>query len=127
MKLILVTPYFPAHGGGVELVAGRIARGLVEDHGYEVEWFASECDPAPVSLPEQLTVRPMACWNGIERKSGIPYPVWGASANFELEKSIRSADLVHVHEFAYLSSLMAMTIAKKYGVPILLTQHTGAV
>jgi glycosyltransferase involved in cell wall biosynthesis len=127
MKLILVTPYFPAHGGGVELVAGRIAQGLAEDHGYEVEWFASECDPAPVHSPEQLTFRPMACWNGIERKSGISYPVWGASAYFELEKSIRSADVVHIHEFAYISSLMALTIAKKYEVPVLLTQHMGVV
>jgi glycosyltransferase involved in cell wall biosynthesis len=127
MKLILVTPYFPAHGGGVEIVAGRIARGLAEDHGYEVEWFASKCDPAPTSLPKQFTTRPMRCWNGIERRSGIPYPIWSPSTYFELEKAIRNADIVHVHEFIYVSSLLALAIAKKHEVPVLLTQHTGTV
>lgn len=127
MKIILVTPYFPAHGGGVEIVAGRIARALAEDHGYEVEWFASRCDPAPASLPKQFISRPMGCWNGIERKGGIPYPIWAPSAYFELEKAIRNADVVHVHEFIYISSLLALAIAKRHGVPVLLTQHTGAV
>jgi glycosyltransferase involved in cell wall biosynthesis len=127
MRVVLVTPYFSTHGGGVELVAARIACGLVQHHACEVSWFASDCDLPPASLPAKLSPRPMRCWNGIERKSGLPYPFWGIASCTRLAKEIRNADAVHIHEFAYPSSVIALVLARMYKVPVLLTQHTGII
>jgi glycosyltransferase involved in cell wall biosynthesis len=127
MRVVLVTPYFSTHGGGVEVVAAKIACGLVQHHAYEVDWFASDCDLPPASLPAKLSPKPMRCWNGIERKSGLPYPFWGIASCMALAKAIRHADVVHIHEFAYPSSVIALVLAKVHKVPVVLTQHTGIV
>ncbi|MFP4558423.1 MAG: glycosyltransferase [Archaeoglobaceae archaeon] len=41
MKVLLTSPYYPPHIGGVEVHAMNLARGLVE-RGYEVEVITSE-------------------------------------------------------------------------------------
>jgi glycosyltransferase involved in cell wall biosynthesis len=127
MKVALVTHYFSTHGGGVEVVAAKIACGLVQRPGYQVDWFASDCDAPPSSLPANLTPKPMRSWNGIERKSGLPFPFWGLVSCSRLAKAIRQADVVHIHEFAYPSSVIALILARMHKVPVVLTQHTGIV
>src|SRR5678815_5304389 len=56
-----------------------------------------------------------------------PYPFWGIASCTRLAKEIRNADAVHIHEFAYPSSVIALVLARMYKVPVLLTQHTGIV
>ena len=78
MLITLVTHYFPAHRGGIELVAAEIARRLAARHNVEVSWHASDCDQPP-SLPG-VTCFPARSWNGIERRAGVPYPLWSFDA-----------------------------------------------
>jgi hypothetical protein len=66
-------------------------------------------------------------WNGIERSTGLPYPLWSMAGLRVLARAITDSDAVQVHDFSYFGSLAAARIARSRGVPLLLTQHTGAV
>jgi len=126
MRIVLVTPYFSEHGGGVERAALQIASELSARPGLEIDWFASDTDSTS-TYDTSLRAHPVATWNGFERMAGFPYPVWSPKGFRQLSKSISEADVVHVHEFAYPGSIAATLLARRRKVPIVLTQHTGIV
>lgn len=125
MRIALVTHYFPAHRGGVELVAAHIAQRLARDHGASIEWHASDCDPAP-SIPGVRAV-PASSWNWTERRLGFPYPLWSPAALARLVRAVRAADAVHLHDCLYLANVVAYVAARLSGRPVLVTQHVGLV
>jgi len=127
LHITVVTHYFPAHGGGIERVAGHICAGLAIRHGVTVEWFASRTDAVGENHNPSITMVPVGSWNGIERLTGLPYPLWSPRALLELSRAVARSDAVHVHDFSYPSSIFASIFARWHGVPLLLTQHTGAV
>jgi len=61
MRVLVVTHYYPKHGGGIEIVAGELARRLV-GRGVEVVWAASEeqAHGAPEGRPVVLVPLPSA-------------------------------------------------------------------
>lgn len=124
MRIVLVTHFFPAHGGGIERVAAQLARRM-SDAGHEVVWCASDVDPPP-ALPGVQT-RPMRSFNVVERLTGFPYPLWTAGAWRTLAAEIRRADAVHVHDAIYASSLGAALFARRAGRRLVVTQHIGQV
>jgi len=125
MRIALVTHYFPAHRGGIELVAGELAKRLAESHGAEISWHASDTDPPP-QLAGVACV-PASAWNGLERALGVPYPVWSPSAFWRLAATVRAADAVHLHDCLYLPNLVAYAVARLARRPVLVTQHVAMV
>jgi glycosyltransferase involved in cell wall biosynthesis len=125
MRIALVTHYYPAHRGGIEIVAGEIARRLAATHGAGVDWHASDCDPAP-SIPG-VACTPARSWNGVERGLGLPYPLWSRAALRRLREAARAADAVHLHDCLYLPNLAAYDAARRAGRPVLVTQHVGMI
>ncbi|HUX72315.1 MAG TPA: glycosyltransferase [Steroidobacteraceae bacterium] len=125
LRVVVVTHYYPAHGGGIESIAGRIGTELAARHGIAIDWYASDCDAAPEACA--VNVVPVAAWNGIERRTGLPYPLWRPTALCKLSRGIAHADVVQIHDFAYFGSLLAAILAKVHRVPLLLTQHSGAI
>jgi glycosyltransferase involved in cell wall biosynthesis len=125
MRIALVTHYFPAHRGGVELVAAELARRLARDHGAEIEWHASDCDPPP-DIPGVRAVPGASC-NLAERRLGFPYPLWSPAALARLARAVRAADAVHLHDCLYLPNLVAFAAARRAGRPVIVTQHVGMV
>ena len=91
-RIVLVTHYFPAHRGGIELVAAELAKRLAQ-HGAEITWYASDTD-APPQIPGVTCVPAKAC-NMFERRLGVPYPLWSISSLNQLAKAVRAADAVH--------------------------------
>jgi glycosyltransferase involved in cell wall biosynthesis len=124
MRTVLVTHYYPAHGGGVEKVAAQLAARIAAS-GAELVWCASDTDPAP-ELPG-VRCEPMRSFNGIERWSGFPYPLWTPSSLQRLAALVRAADAVHVHDAIYASSLVAAALARRFGKRLVVTQHIGLV
>lgn len=124
MRVVLVTHFYPAHGGGVEKVAARLAAHMAAD-GAEVTWCASDTDPPP-ELPG-VQCEPMATCNGVERISGFPYPIWGPRSIGRLARCVRSADAVHVHDCIYAGSLLGAWLARRYRKRLVVTQHIGLV
>ncbi|WP_052319466.1 glycosyltransferase family 4 protein [Burkholderia sp. A9] len=125
MRIVLITHFFPAHRGGVELVAGHLAETLVRNAAAVIEWFASDCDPAPVI--EGITCVSVPAWNPLERRWHLPYPFWSPLRLKALWNAVRRADLVHIHDYIYVGSIATFAIAKIQRKPILITQHVGAV
>jgi len=125
MRIVLVTHYFPAHRGGVEMVAGALARELASSHGAEIEWHASDTDPAP-TIPGVHCVPAKTC-NAIERCLGVPYPLWSPRALWRAARAARRADALHVHDCLYLPNLLAYAAARLAGRRVLVTQHVGMV
>lgn len=125
MRVVLVSHYFPEHRGGVEIVAGRLVGELCNEHGMQLTWFSSDCDASPPAHPA-LRVEPVACLNGMERWTSLPYPLWSPRGLSRLDKAIRSADVVHLHDFIYMGSLCAYALARRHRKPVVITQHLGA-
>jgi phosphatidylinositol alpha-1,6-mannosyltransferase len=125
MKIVSVTHYFPARKGGIEIVAHEINRRLAA-RGHQVDWFASASPVLPDAQPN-LHCHPMQAIHVIERLLGIPLPLWLAGGVPALWSAIRACDAVHVHDFIYPGSMLAMAFARWHGKPVVLTQHIGAI
>lgn len=125
MRITLVTHYYPAHQGGIELVAAQIAKRLAADHDAEISWHASDCDPPP-NIPGVSCVPAPSC-NAIERRSGVPYPLWSARALRRVGRAARAADVVHLHDCLYLPNLVAYAAARLARRPVIVTQHVSMV
>jgi glycosyltransferase involved in cell wall biosynthesis len=124
MRIVLVTHYYPGHGGGVEKVAAQLAARMAAA-GADVVWCASDTDPPP-DLPG-VRCEPMATFNGVERLSGFPYPLWSPRSLMRLARRVRSADAVHVHDCIYAGSLVAAWLGRRHRKRLVVTQHIGVV
>lgn len=127
MKLLLVTHYFPSHGGGVEIVADVLARQMLQSEpDLRIAWFASSGDAAPVCAPRMSTHAARAS-NQIERLLGVPYPVWRLREMGRLWRAVGRSDAVHLHEYTYMGNLAAAFFCRVRGTPLMVTQHIGGV
>lgn len=126
VKILLVTHYYPAHRGGIEIAAGKIAQQLLKSYPVSITWMAAGTDKAPDSS-ENLQCLPMKAWNITEEKWGIPYPVWHPSSLAPLWQEISRADLVFLHDYLYAGNLKAYAFAKIQKKPVIVTQHIGFV
>jgi glycosyltransferase involved in cell wall biosynthesis len=124
MKIGVITHYMPPHVGGIELMAESLGRAYAAA-GHEVRWLASRA-PAATSWREPGRIR-VRCWNGLEARLGVPWPVWGPSAAREVARLCRWADLLHIHDCLYAGSLLAIAFARRRRRPVLLSQHIGFV
>jgi glycosyltransferase involved in cell wall biosynthesis len=125
MRVTLVTHYYPAHRGGIELVAAEIARHLAARHGAQISWHASDCDPPP-SIPGVACIPARSC-NWIERRFGVPFPLWTPAGLHRAAQAARAADAVHLHDCLYLPNIAAYAAARLAGRPVIVTQHIGMV
>lgn len=125
MRITLVTHYFPGHRGGIERVAGELAGRLAAEHGAGIEWHASDCDPPP-SIPGVEAV-PAASCNTIEKRLGVPYPIWSPAALWRVVRASRTADAVHLHDCLYLANVLSFAAARLAGRPVVVTQHVGMI
>lgn len=125
IRLVAVTHFFPAHGGGLEKVAEKLADGLA-GHGFRICWFSSDTDRQPIFATPAVTTADMSTTNIVERLTQLPYPLWSPLALPRLWREIGNADAVHVHEHLYCPSIMAIVIARLRRRPIVITQHIGA-
>ncbi|HRI91837.1 MAG TPA: glycosyltransferase family 4 protein [Accumulibacter sp.] len=126
-QLIVVTHYFSTHRGGVELVAAELAQRLASDHGWRVDWMASDVDALPDHLTDAVVCHPARAWNVLERRMGVPWPIWSPDALFPLWRAVGRADAVHLHDALYFGSAFAWLFARLRGVPVIVTQHVGTI
>ena len=124
-RILVVTHYFAAHGGGVEVVAHQLLQQLSAQHpGWQFDWCASADENSPTDS-SNITHHAMANWNGVEAKLGVPYPLWSPRAIWHLWKLVGACDAAHLHDFAYLGNALAALFCRMRGKPYLVTQHIG--
>ena len=125
LRLVTVTHFFPDHGGGLELVAGKLVDQFVR-HGVVVSWFSSDTDRAPPDIGDSATHIPVRSSNMVERLTQLPYPLWSPLSLRTLWRAIGGADVVHIHEHLYPSSIVTLLLARLRRRPAVITQHMGA-
>lgn len=126
MKLLMATHYFESHRGGIEIVAGRLAREFVA-LGVDVTWLATDATPPPAASAACGKARPVAAWNITERRLGLPLPIPGPGAVAAILGAVREADAVLLHDSLYPTNIVAMLAARWHGKPVVITQHIAAV
>lgn len=119
-RLLLLTHYYPAHRGGVEIVAEQLASRLAEN--YAIHWYAADCD-LPPDIPE-ITCKPQRAWNKLEKR-GLPWPVWSLQGWRSLKQAISECDILHIHDFIYPAHFAGILLALRLGKPVVVTQHIG--
>lgn len=124
LRLLQVSAFFPAHGGGIEAVAGQLAERLPAA-GVHVHWLASDLDAAPAATAAHI--EPMPAWDPLERRLGLPMPLWGPRALWRLWQAVGACDLVQVHDYLYQPSLAALAFAWLRDKPMVVTQHIGEI
>jgi glycosyltransferase involved in cell wall biosynthesis len=123
MKIVQVSSFMPPHPGGLELVVHNLVDGLRE-RGHDVRWIASSA-PLPAGVEGHL-IR-VAAFKRLEDLLHVPLPLWGMAGHRALRKQCAWAEVVHVHDCLYPSSLAALLIAKQLGKPVVVTQHIATV
>ena len=125
-RVVLVTHYFPSHGGGVESVAGELASRLAASGAADITWYSSDTDAPPAQAPGLQCVA-VSTWNIAERRFGFPYPLWSLPGLTKLVRSVRASDAVHLHDCLYLPNLVAWAAARLSRRPVIVTQHVGLI
>ena len=127
LHLLQVSAFFPNHGGGIEVVADRIARGVAAT-GMHVHWMAGgAAGDLPERLEPRMTVEQALSIDFVERRLGLPSPIWSPGSLRRLWRAVRRCDVVHAHDFIYMPTLVAMCFAGFLRKPVVLTQHIGPV
>jgi glycosyltransferase involved in cell wall biosynthesis len=123
-RVLLVSHYFPPHVGGIEnVVEGEAIHLAKAGHEVTVLTTAVGARAGVLYTPEGYSVVRLRTWNGIERRTGIPFPVPAPWTLWTGAKLIRNTDVVHVHDIFYLTTWLAALAARLRGRPLVLTQH----
>ncbi|HEV2402803.1 MAG TPA: glycosyltransferase family 4 protein [Candidatus Saccharimonadales bacterium] len=125
-KVLIVSHYYPPHLGGIEYVAQHQAKYLATA-GCTVAVVTSSVSPGEKStIADGVRVIRVKAWNGLQ-KQGIPFPVFSPRLLGVLIKEAKQADIVHIHDAFYLSSLVALVAARLSKKPVVLTQHVALI
>jgi D-inositol-3-phosphate glycosyltransferase len=125
-RVLLVSHYFPPHLGGIENVVAEQARHLAAA-GAEVVVLTSGRPGGVERLGDGVRVLRVPAWDGLQQRAGIPFPVPGPGLLTSALRWARWADVVHVHDGAYLTSWAAGLAAAVTRTPMVMHQHVAIV
>ncbi len=123
MRILLVSNYYPEHGGGIETVAASLALGY-RKRGHEVRWIAADIGSRPHAAGADDV--PVRVWNGVERL-GFPYPLPSPAALARIRREVVWSDVVHMHDCLYAINVAAFVASRRAHKEVLLTQHVAKV
>jgi glycosyltransferase involved in cell wall biosynthesis len=126
MKVLVVSHLALPHVGGVENLVDLEVRALAAA-GHTVVLVTSDGTGAgrTPQYPDTVRVIRVHAWHVLERRLGIPYPLFGPRILTTLWKEIRAAAIVHAHGFLFANTSLAVLLAKLAGKPCVLTDHGG--
>jgi glycosyltransferase involved in cell wall biosynthesis len=125
-RVLIGSAYFESHRGGIEIVAGRLAREL-QRQGAEITWFATGDSPPPERGSGCGASLPISAWNITERKFGVPLPLPGPRGIASIWREVKAADAVLLHDSLYPTNVVAMLAARWHRKPVVLVQHIAAI
>lgn len=123
MKILTLSNYFPEHQGGIEFVAMNLVKHWRTRH--QVRWMACDVKGHPHSSAADDV--PLPALNFAESRLGFPYPIPFGKSFFKIFREVKDSDVVHIHDCLYLANLVAFFASRRYGKPLLVTQHVALV
>jgi glycosyltransferase involved in cell wall biosynthesis len=118
--ICVVTHTFLPHVGGIERVVYEQSKRLA--HKFNLLVLTSRERIERTYFFDGIKVE---CYDSFNFgfRLGIPYAIPKANALGVFLRTIRSSNMIHAHGHPYISSYIAAKLAKKYGKPLVLTQH----
>lgn len=128
MRVLLVSAHFRPHVGGIETFTESLASELTA-RGHEVTVLCCRTDPgSALSEDSDYRVVRVPASTLPERLLGVPFPIPSPQAmRRALRRELRHADVVHVQDVLYPTSVAAILAGRRARVPTLVTQHVGFV
>lgn len=123
-SVMVTTNYFAEHGGGVEIVAGELARRLASR--WPMQWYAAGSTTTSEGR-DVLQRIAVPAWNGLERHYGLPVPIPTLRGLRLLLGGVKRSRGVWIHDLLYVSNLVASLTAIARGKPLLVTIHVGTI
>jgi glycosyltransferase involved in cell wall biosynthesis len=120
-SVCIVTHTFLPHVGGIERVVYEQCKRLMRKR-FEPMVLTHRNYTEKNYVFDGIRVQ---CYDSVNIgfRLGIPYAIPQITSLKTFLETVKSNDLIHVHGHPYLSSLLAAKIAKRYGKPLVLTQH----
>jgi phosphatidylinositol alpha-1,6-mannosyltransferase len=127
LRVVLTSANFRPHVGGIERFVEVLAGGLAaRGHDVTVLCCRSEGAPEHERLDGFRVVRVPAT-SVLEARFGVPYPVPSPRLSRTLAHVLEGADVVHVQDALYATSVAALRAAHRRHIPTVLTQHVAFV
>jgi glycosyltransferase involved in cell wall biosynthesis len=128
LRALLVSANFRPSVGGIERFVELLADGLAT-RGHDVTVLCCRTGRAPLREADgRSSVVRVPASDVVARRWNVPYPLPSPPALLRaLRRLVSSADVVHVQDAIYATSVAALAWARARGVPTLLTQHVGFV
>jgi glycosyltransferase involved in cell wall biosynthesis len=128
VRVLLVSANFRPSVGGIERFVELLGEGLAE-RGHRVTVLCCRTGGAPAAEESRgVRVVRVPASELAARRWNVPYPLPSPAA---LVRSLRAlvsgADVVHVQDALYATSVAALVAARAQGIPSLLTQHVAFV
>jgi glycosyltransferase involved in cell wall biosynthesis len=122
VRILVATPYWRPHRGGIETVAFEQARRLVtRKHVVTVLTSRLRGDPA-MQMEEGIQIHRIRALNPFESR-GVPFPVFSPALWKQMLELVRANDVVLGHSHLFLTSAAAVTAAYRVRKPSLVLQH----
>jgi D-inositol-3-phosphate glycosyltransferase len=127
VKIAIFVHYYPPHVGGIEVVAEGQATSLADAGESVTVVTGASAAKAGLTQSGNCSVRRVRAWNYLERRWGAVFPVYAPSLIWHGYRAVRRADIVHVHDSFYLTSLIAAIWTRILRKPLILTQHVDLI
>jgi D-inositol-3-phosphate glycosyltransferase len=128
LRILLVSANYRPSVGGIERFVEILAGGLAE-RGHEVT--VATCHHRGGPREERsggVRVVRIPASDVLRTRLGVPYPVPSPRAlRRTLRELIRDAEIVHPQDGLYATTVAALRLARRQGVPTVLTQHVAFV
>lgn len=128
MRVLLVSANYRPSVGGIERYVEILAHALAE-HGHRVTVAACRTDGGPREEQDGgVRIVRIPATDVLDSVLNVPYPLpEPLSASRTLRRLIGEVDVVNVQDAIYATSALALSLARRRGVPSVLTQHVAFV
>lgn len=128
LRVLLVSANYRPSIGGIEQYVDNLAHGLAA-RGHTVTVAACRTGGAPRKEHDgDVRIVRLPATDVLDDRLNVPYPVPEPFAAWRtLRRLVGSADIVHVHDAIYATSVLSLVLARRGSVPSVLTQHVAFV
>src|SRR5438094_4468131 len=124
LRVLLVSANYKPSVGGIEQYVDNLAHGLA-GRGHWVTVAACRTDGG--AMDEQdggVRIIRIPATDVLHKRLNVPYPLPNpVAALHELRGAVAEADVVHVHDALYATSVLSLALARRARVAAVLTQH----
>jgi D-inositol-3-phosphate glycosyltransferase len=128
VRIVLVSANFAPHVGGIERFT-HILAGALAQRGHEVAVGCCRSGQAPFQEDRNgYSIHRVRATYAAERRLNVPYPLPNPVDLARMLAGVMgNADVVHVQDALYATSLPALLLARRRGIGTVLTQHVAFV